>query len=164
MQMFGVGIMELLVILGLAVIVIGPDRVPQFASDLARWIRQARAYANHLMKDFNEVVSELEKEAGATREDWREIASVVNRHTGDVVREVQRVATQIEASTNIDGAQNGAGANAVIPVAANGHQTSEPPPMQEAEESPATGEGEPQPDEEKPWYVPERNSRRRAPD
>ena len=96
MQMFGVGILELTVILLLSVLVIGPDRVPQFAADLAKWIRQARSYANHLMKDFNEVVGDLEKEVGASREDWKEIASVVNRHTGDVVREVQRAATQIE--------------------------------------------------------------------
>jgi sec-independent protein translocase protein TatB len=98
MQMFGIGILELMVIMVLAVLVIGPDRVPQFAADLARWIRQARSYANHLMKDFNEVVGDLEKEVGASREDWKEIASVVNRHTGSVVREVQGVANTIENS------------------------------------------------------------------
>ena len=78
MQMFGVGILELMVILLLAVIVVGPDRLPAVAADLARWIRQGRAYARVMTKDFNEVVGELEKEAGANREDWKEIASVVD--------------------------------------------------------------------------------------
>jgi Tat protein translocase TatB subunit len=103
MQMLGIGLPELMVILILAVLVIGPDRLPQFAADLAKWIRQARVYANHLTKDFNEVVGELEKEAGATREDWKEIASVVTRNTGDVARELQKAASQLETEATIDG-------------------------------------------------------------
>ena len=79
MQMFGVGVFELLVILIIAAIVVGPDKLPQVAADLAKWIRQTRAYARHLLGDFNEVIAELEKEAGASREDWKEIASVITR-------------------------------------------------------------------------------------
>src|SRR5918992_1738555 len=102
MQMFGIGLPELMVILFLSILVIGPDRLPAFAADLARWIRRARAYGNHLMRDFNEVMGDFEKEAGASREDWKEIASVITRHTGDVTREVQRTATAIERSADLD--------------------------------------------------------------
>jgi sec-independent protein translocase protein TatB len=192
MQMFGVGILELMVIFVLAVLVVGPDRVPQFAADLARWIRQARSYANHLMKDFNEVVGDLEKEVGASREDWKEIASVVNRHTGSVVREVQSVANTIEASvpseSELDGAPantaaaartvelpvngatprpataNGAASNGAAPVPANGHMT--PPPIEPQEQATPLGESPlpTNPDEEQPWYVPARTTRRRSAD
>jgi len=191
MQMFGVGILELMVIFVLAILVVGPDRVPQFAADLARWIRQARSYANHLMKDFNEVVGDLEKEVGASREDWKEIASVVNRHTGSVVREVQSVANTIEASvpaeSELDGTPantaaaartvelpvngatsrpattNGAASNGAAPVPANGHTT--PPPIEPLEQATPLGES-PLPDstEEQPWYVPARSTRRRSAD
>jgi Sec-independent protein translocase protein TatA len=41
MQLIGIGIPELLVILVLTVIVVGPDRLPEVAAQLARWIRQA---------------------------------------------------------------------------------------------------------------------------
>src|SRR5215218_796613 len=99
MQMFGVGPLELLVVLVLAVIVIGPDRMPAFAADLARWIRRGRAYATHLTRDFNEVIGELEKEAGTSREDWKEIASVVGLHTNALASELTKVATQVSAST-----------------------------------------------------------------
>jgi sec-independent protein translocase protein TatB len=158
MQMFGIGILELLVILFLAVIVIGPDRIPSFAADLARWIRRTRAYAQHLTRDFSDVVSELEKEAGTSREDWKEIASLVTRHTGDLGREFERVGTQIERSTQVDleDAKTDSGDKALSNVAAfeavktNG---SEPEP-EPAEETPAV---------EQPWYVPETSNRRRRP-
>ena len=101
MQMFGVGILELMVILILTVIVVGPDRMPQFAADLAKWIRQTRAYARHLMGDFNSVVADLEKEAGTSREDWKEIASVVTRHTGSVGQELTKLGRDVEKSGDL---------------------------------------------------------------
>ena len=48
MQMFGVGILEIMVILTLAVLVVGPERLPQVSAELAQWIRRGRAYARHL--------------------------------------------------------------------------------------------------------------------
>jgi sec-independent protein translocase protein TatB len=163
MQMFGIGILELMVILVLSVLVIGPDRMPAFAADLARWIRQARVYANHLLKDFNEVVGDLEKEAGVTREDWKEIGSVISRHTGDVVKEVQRAADAIETSAGPDTAQNGAAAPAAA-AESNGNQPAVPPPIEAADEAEPQTDTPAEDAEEKPWYVPEppRRSRRRS--
>ena len=105
MQMFGVGALELMVILILAVLVVGPDRLPQVAADLAQWIRRARVYANHLSKDFNEVVGELEKEVGASREDWKEIAGVVTRQGGAVGSAVTSAASALEKSLDEPKAQ-----------------------------------------------------------
>ena len=96
MQMFGIGVLELLVILLLTVLVVGPDRMPQVAADLARWIRQGRAYARHLMGDFNQVVGELQKEANVSQEDWKEIANVVSRNTGEVGKELTRAAHDVD--------------------------------------------------------------------
>jgi len=154
MQMFGVGVLELLVILLLAVIVVGPDRLPAFAADLARWIRQTRAYARHLMRDFNEVVGELEREAGASREDWKEIASVLTHHTGGVGRELTRVGQQIERSIAVEGPE-AAPANV---VSIDGGREADVPGPAEAE----GGGNEPGGKEEKPWYAHERTRRPRA--
>lgn len=170
MQMFGVGVLELVVILLLTVIVVGPDRMPALAADMARWIRQGRAYARHIMGDFNEVVSELQKEAGASQEDWKEIASVVSRNTGEIGKELQRVSKDVEdagdlegakarepaaASSNGDTATNGAAAE-TNGAAENANGAAQEPPSDDSEAEPA---------EEKPWYVPEkprRSSRRRS--
>jgi Sec-independent protein translocase protein TatA len=153
----------------LTVIVVGPDRMPQVAADLARWIRQGRAYAKHLMGDFNEVVHELEKEAGASREDWKEIANVVTRNTGAVGKELSRFGRDLEEQrdlTDIKELTADKPTN-VVPIA------QKPDAVEEAEteeldvaiEPVATvnGNGEQaEQDEEKPWYVPERASRRRS--
>jgi Sec-independent protein translocase protein TatA len=158
MQMFGIGLPEVLLILFLAVIVIGPDRLPAFAADLARWIRRARAYGAHLTRDFNEVVSELEKEAGASREDWKEIASLVTRNTGGLTREFERVTSQL--GVDLDESKQAEPANVVPfePGAAGEDSTA-------MKERKAAAEAEPEPSEEpgeeKPWFVPERATRRR---
>jgi sec-independent protein translocase protein TatB len=166
MQMFGIGILELSVILILAVIVVGPDRLPQVAADLAKWIRQARAYATHLTRDFNEVVGELEKEVGASRDDWKEIASVVNRHTGDVLKEVQKASDQANATMAGTNGSYSNGANG------NGLSISLPPPIEtEAQATPLgdsalepEADADAEPGVEKPWYEPERRTRRRSTD
>lgn len=156
MQMFGVGVLELLVIMVLTVIVVGPDRLPQVAGDLARWIRQTRAYAKHLMGDFNEVVSELEKEAGASREDWKEIASVVTRHTGSVGQELTRFGRDVEHSGDLPDDKKEQPDN-VVPIDAQREAT---PPEDEAAVEALSGE-DAVPEEEKPWYVPEKATRAR---
>jgi sec-independent protein translocase protein TatB len=167
--MFGVGVLELLVILVLVTIVIGPDKMPALAADLGRWIRQTRAYARHLMGDFNEVVKELEKEAGASREDWQEIANVVKRNTGAIGQELNRFGRDLEEQRDLTDIKELAAdkpAN-VVPIDPNAGVAEEdetedldvvPEPV-----ASVNGNGEAaEADEEKPWYVPERASRRRS--
>ncbi|MPZ48385.1 MAG: hypothetical protein GEU75_03575 [Dehalococcoidia bacterium] len=169
MQMFGIGILELMVIMVLAVIVVGPDRVPQFAADLAKWIRRTRAYANHLMKDFNDVMGDFEKEVGTSREDWKEIASVVTRHTSDVTKEIGKVATQVERSVDIDDTKTPGPPNVVQFEARPLGETPESATELAADEAEAEAEAEAKPEEaaeERPWYetdtTPARRRRRGA--
>src|SRR5688572_31810372 len=125
MQMFGIGILELMVIMVLAVLVIGPERLPAFAADLAQWIRRARAYGQHLTRDFNDVVGELEKEVGASRDDWKEIASVIRREgtglsnilnetTNEIKTEVEEA--QAEANVDLDAAKADPPPDNVVPI------------------------------------------------
>ncbi len=159
MQMFGVGALELIVILVLAVLVVGPDRLPQVAADLAQWIRRARVYANHLSKDFNEVVGELEKEVGANRDDWKEIAGVITRNTGAVGGAVSSAATALEKSldtpkpADATSASNEAtplGESPVAATAANEDNVDEPAAAAST------------PEAEKAWYETDRPVRRRT--
>ena len=168
MQMFGIGILELLVILMLIVLVVGPDRMPQVAADMARWIRMGRAYAKHLMGDFNEVVGELQREANVSQEDWKEISNVITRNTGDIGKELQRAAKDAEeagdlalakASEPVGTSSNGNGSNGN----GNGAASAKESQTKTAEASEEAAEDE-TPAEEKPWYEPEktpRTSRRR---
>ena len=59
--MFEVGFTEIVLILGIALLVLGPERLPKLAADLGRWAGKARAMARQLK-------SQLEQEAGNINE------------------------------------------------------------------------------------------------
>jgi sec-independent protein translocase protein TatB len=167
MQMFGVGVLEMLLILVLTVIVVGPDKMPQLAADLGRWIRQTRAYARHLLGDFNEVVRELEQEANVSREDWQEIASVVRRNTSVVGQELTRFGRDIQEQqrdlTDIKelAAEKPANVVSIDQRASQGAEEDEAEDLDVIVEAPPRDEETTEQEEEKPWYVPEKASRRR---
>ncbi len=50
--MFGIGIPEFMVILVVALFVFGPDRLPDFARQAGRMVRQVRTFANNARDDI----------------------------------------------------------------------------------------------------------------
>jgi len=52
--MFGVGLPELAVILVVAVVVFGPDRLPEYARQAGRLVRQLRAFAQSAQQDLRD--------------------------------------------------------------------------------------------------------------
>ena len=50
--MFGIGLPELMVIIVVAVIVFGPDRLPEFARQAGRLVRQLRQFTNAARDDI----------------------------------------------------------------------------------------------------------------
>ncbi len=50
--MFGVGLPELMVIIVVAVIVFGPDRLPEFARQAGRFVRQLRDFTQSARDDI----------------------------------------------------------------------------------------------------------------
>ena len=174
MQMFGIGVLELMVILTVAVLIVGPERLPQVAADLARWIRTARAMGQKLTREFDDTWKEFQKEAGTTSEDWKEIQSVFMRNSREITGAVEKAVADVEEAANAANAGNEAAAGAAITTRPRPPQL---PPAGEATnvvpfDSTARGvaespdEGEPvreQTSEEadKPWYMPDTPTRRR---
>src|SRR4051812_7447628 len=52
--MFGVGLPEMAVILLVAIIVFGPDRLPDYARQAGRMLRQVRTFAQSAQQDLRE--------------------------------------------------------------------------------------------------------------
>ena len=50
--MFGIGLPELMVIVVVAVLVFGPDRLPDFARQAGRFVRQLRTFAQNARDDI----------------------------------------------------------------------------------------------------------------
>lgn len=84
MNFLGVGPAELIVILVVALIFVGPERLPKLAADIARTIREIRQYTGSLAAEFNEVVKDFEKETEGERSSWKEIGDGITGATQSV--------------------------------------------------------------------------------
>jgi len=73
MNFFGVGPAELIVILVVALVFVGPERLPRLAADLARTIREIRKYTGTIAAEFSDVMQDFEKESAGARSQWKEI-------------------------------------------------------------------------------------------
>ena len=58
--MFEVGFSELLVIFALALVVLGPEKLPKLAQQVGRWVGRARAMARQFRDQLEEEASNLE--------------------------------------------------------------------------------------------------------
>ena len=100
--MFDVGFSELLLVALVALLVLGPERLPRAARFVGLWVRRARA-------QWHSVKAELERDLAAEelqrslREGREEL-----RRAGDELRAVERVATG-RGTTGRDDAARGDG-------------------------------------------------------
>ena len=142
MNFIGIGPQELIVILVIALIFVGPQRLPKLAADLARMIREIRQYTGGIAAEFNEAIKEFEKDTEPERSQWKEIGQGLgdaSKAAADVAKGVSDDAKGVPApppplgeSTN--GASNGTPSNASngsAPAATDG-AASEPAPMRPA--------------------------------
>jgi sec-independent protein translocase protein TatB len=121
MNFLGVGPAELIVILVVALIFVGPERLPRLAADLARTIREIRKYTGSLAAEFGEVVKDFEKDTEGERGAWKEIGEGITGATQSVTDAIR-------------GARADASAAPALPAA--------PPPVESAEE-PTVAEASP---------------------
>jgi Tat protein translocase TatB subunit len=73
MDFLGIGLPELLVILILALLVVGPQRLPEMAAQLAKFVRTFRRYSQRITREFNETMQELEREYDDVRGEWKDV-------------------------------------------------------------------------------------------
>ena len=109
MDFLGIGLPELVVVLIIAVIVVGPKRVPEVAVQLARLIRRLRGYAtdvtsqmrselDELTREYEQVRKELNEFRDSTARDVNRVTGEVNRAARDVDRTVRETPAIIESS------------------------------------------------------------------
>jgi sec-independent protein translocase protein TatB len=60
--MFEVGFTEIVLILGIALLVLGPERLPKLANQVGRWAGRARAMARQLRQQLDEEVTIVSKD------------------------------------------------------------------------------------------------------
>jgi sec-independent protein translocase protein TatB len=88
--MFEVGFTEIVLILGIALLVLGPERLPKLAADLGRWAGKARAMARQLK-------GQLEQEAGNLNE-LRKPLDEIRKPLNDLRNPLDTVAQKSQAA------------------------------------------------------------------
>jgi len=97
--MFGIGGGEFIAIALLAVVLVGPDKLPQFSADSARFIRKIRDLAQGATKDLRENL-------GPGYEDLK-VADLhpktfIKKHINEVLAEPSAEIAEIKKATKID--------------------------------------------------------------
>jgi Tat protein translocase TatB subunit len=94
MNLFGIGPLELGLVIIIAVIVIGPERFPEAAVQVARAIKFLRGYANDATSDLRKEFAELTKEYEGIRKELDEVRGTVMKETGSVTQQMSQVLTE----------------------------------------------------------------------
>jgi sec-independent protein translocase protein TatB len=92
--MFDISFTELLLCFVVALIVLGPERLPKVARTVGRWTGQARGYLRNLTSEldrearFAELKKQLEEANRAMREQSRVVEDSVKKTVSDVGKDL----------------------------------------------------------------------------
>jgi sec-independent protein translocase protein TatB len=89
MQFFGIGLFELAMILLVALLVVGPDRLPQTAREIGKVVRTLRRYAFNVQQEIKEGFGELTSEVEATRSEFTELGRSLKTSGLEIERELK---------------------------------------------------------------------------
>lgn len=102
MEFLGVGLPELLVILLITLIVVGPRRLPEMAAQIARAMREFRRYTSGLRREVSEAMEDLEKEYSEIQEEWKEVGEAVSQDMKAMEKEVSAAAEDARAGLSVE--------------------------------------------------------------
>jgi Tat protein translocase TatB subunit len=98
MGFLGIGLPELALIFAIAVIVLGPERIPGVAVQLARALKFIRGYATDATAQLRSEFAELTKEYEEVRKELQEFRKSVARDVTSVTSEVASVGKETRAA------------------------------------------------------------------
>jgi len=103
---FDVGFSELMVIAVVALIVIGPERLPRVARTLGHLFGRLQRYVNDVKADINREIEldELRKFKSTFEDAARGFEGTVNTTVDSVQSEVSKAETELNSLTNIENA------------------------------------------------------------
>lgn len=116
MNFFGVGPLELVLILIVALVFVGPERLPRLAADLARTIREIRKYTGSLAAEFQEVVNDVDRQTQNERTVWKDVSEGIGGATQQVTEAMRGVRQDLrDAGDAAGGTDRGAAAPTPAP-------------------------------------------------
>ena len=73
MEVFGIGPLEIALVVLIAFIVLGPERIPGVMHQLGSWVRQLRETVNNITRDYNADIRQITGELTALQDEIRNI-------------------------------------------------------------------------------------------
>lgn len=98
MNVFGVGPMELLLCAVIGIVVLGPERFPQAAVQIAKAIKFLRGYATEATSDLRSEFAELTKEYEGLRKELDEVRGSVYKHVDTITSEVGKAQSEVKTA------------------------------------------------------------------
>lgn len=105
MDFLGIGLPELVVILILTLIVVGPKRLPETAAQIARAIREFRRYSSGITRELSEAVKDLEREYGDLRGEWKALNEELRQKAAAIGGELAGIAEEAHEKLQIEAPQ-----------------------------------------------------------
>jgi len=87
----GIGPLEILVVLIVAVIVLGPERMPEVGIQIARVIKYLRGFATSATSQMRTELDELTREYESVRKELQEFRQTMRRDASAMTEQVTRV-------------------------------------------------------------------------
>ena len=109
----GVGPLEFLVIIIVALIFVGPERLPRLAADMARTIRELRKYTTAIADEFGDVIKDFEKQTEGERGELSKLSETLTGATKSVTETIRGARADAEGLPSP--AANGGQAPAAAP-------------------------------------------------
>ncbi|HEY8490642.1 MAG TPA: Sec-independent protein translocase protein TatB [Dehalococcoidia bacterium] len=92
MDFFGIGIQEFILIAVIALLVLGPERLPEAAAQAGRLVRELRRYATNVTSQFSGDLEEIRRELELTRQELARTREQVERETTPVTSRLSETA------------------------------------------------------------------------
>lgn len=97
--MFEVGFWELVLVFGVGLVVLGPERLPKVAAQLGHWAGQARRMARNLSSQIQAEIQPVESSLHSVNEAIRKDYSALRPEPGQPVQPAENITKADEVSS-----------------------------------------------------------------
>lgn len=102
MEFLGIGYQELLVVLVLLLVVVGPERLPNVAYQIGRAVRTMQQYARQVRDEFSEELSYIEEQVAVVKGEVESARVVMQNETAQMNAQIREATEPLREPLQIE--------------------------------------------------------------